>query len=288
MTAARWRVDSCPRAIPTLRADLPNQEHELTLLFLGDLHWDHALCNRAALKRVLTEALERNAAIILLGDQLCAMQGTNDKRSRKSALRPEHKVDAYFSAVVDDFAGWWEPYAASTWLALEGNHESSVRSYHEVDLTRLWVSRLNAGGACIQYPGYSTYARVMVTQHTRRSSVPFFVHHGHGGGGEVTRGAIQAQRRAVLYPDAHFVVTGHVHSAYQISHEQWRVNSAGRPFLAVQEHVSTGTWKDEFGRGAGGWWVERGGGPRHASGWWCRFRVTSRNGDVRWSFEKAT
>ena len=288
MTAAEWRVDDCAAAVPTLRAELPNQERELTLLFLGDLHWDHALCNRAALKRVLTEAVDKQAAIVLLGDQLCAMQGKNDKRGHKAALRPEHKVDAYFSAVVDDFAGWWEPYAKSTWLVLEGNHESSVRTYHEVDLTRLWVSRLNAGGACIQYAGYSTYARVMIARHTRRTSVPFFVHHGHGGGGPVTRGTIQAQRRAVMYPDARFIVTGHIHSSYAVDHEQYRVNDAGRPYVAVQEHLSTGTWKNEYGRGEGGWHVERGMGPRQASGWWCRFRVAGRNGDVRWSFEKAS
>jgi hypothetical protein len=285
MTTRAWSIDTANTSVPTLRATLKSTD-ELQILYLGDLHWDHAQCERAALKRVLDEAVARDAAIVLLGDSLCLMQGQGDKRGHKGALRPEHSTDAYFSTVVDDFADWFAPYAGHTWFVLEGNHESAVRKHHEIDVTRLWVSRLNASGATIQYPGYATYARVMLQVYTKRASLRFFAHHGHGGGGEVTRGAIQAQRRAVLYPDANWIVSGHVHSSYLVDHEQFRINDAGRPFVSVQSHASVGTWKNEFGSGGGGWHVEKGRGPRQASGWWVKVRADGQ-AVPRWWFEKA-
>lgn len=285
MTTRRWSIDTDARAVPTLRATV-GADTPAEILYLGDLHWDHAKCDRTALKAVLDQALQRDAVIVLLGDTLCLMQGRDDRRSAKSSLRPEHKVDAYFSSVVDDFADWFAPYASNTWFALEGNHESAVRKHHEIDVTRMWVSRLNAAGASIQYPGYATYARVLLQHNTRRGSVRFFAHHGHGGGGEVTRGTIQAQRRAVLYPDANWIVSGHIHSSYLVDHEQFRMNDAGKPFVAVQSHLSVGTWKHEYGDGTGGWHVEKGRGPRQASGWWCRIVASSHRG-VRWTFAKA-
>ena len=282
----RWKIDTNPGTVPTLRTNLEKNEHGADILYIGDLHWDHALSDHAALKRVLDQAIERDAVIVLVGDTLCLMQGRDDKRSSKSALRPEHKTDAYFSSVVDDWCDWYAPYADRTWIALEGNHESSVRTKHEIDVTRLWVARLNAAGASIQYPGYSTYARVMNKRCEEGTSFAFFAHHGYGGGGPVTRGAIQAARRAVLYPDANWVVTGHVHSSYGVDHEQYRLSMSGKPFVSVQEHYSLGSWKDEFGDGSGGWWVERGLGPRQKSGWWCRVRYSARR-KLSFSFEKA-
>ena len=281
-----WSIDTNAQAVPTLRTSVTTQDQSVSLLFLGDLHWDHAQSDRHALKAVLDQAVERDAVIVLLGDTLCLMQGRDDRRSTKSALRPEHKVDAYFSAIVDDWSEWYAPYAERTWIALEGNHCTAVKKNHEIDITRLWVSRLNAAGARIQYPGYSTYARILNNANTRQQNATFFIHHGYGGGGPVTRGTIQAQRRAVLYPDADWIVTGHIHSSYAIDHEQFRINRSGKPYVAVQSHLSVGTFKDEFGDGSGGWHVERGMGPRQKSGWWCHLRHSARRG-FRWAFEKA-
>lgn len=281
-----WVIDTTPDKVPTLRTSIVNTGTAAQLLFIGDLHWDHAKADRKAIKTVLDQALERDAAIVLLGDALCLMQGRDDRRSTKGALRPAHATDTYFNTVVDDWCEWFAPYAGNTWIALEGNHCSAVRTRHEIDVTRMWVGRLNAAGARIEYPGYSTYARVTNVSSTRRSGLRFFVHHGYGGGGPVTRGTIQAQRRAVMYPDANWIVTGHIHSSYAVDHEQYRLDHQGRPYVSVQEHYSVGAWKDEYGDGQGGWWVEKGMGPRQKSGWWCQLRY-SLSRRLTWSFEKA-
>ena len=282
----RWAIDTNPDSVPTLRTKLERVDHTYSLLFIGDTHFDSAYCDRAALKRVLDEALDRDAAIVLLGDQLDLMEGRDDRRSSKSALRPEYKVDAYFSAVIDDWCDWYQPYAANTWVVLEGNHESAVRKHHEIDVTRFWVARLNAAGANMQYPGYSTYGRLLNNRGTEHTSLTMFVHHGFGGGGPVTKGTIQAQRRAVTYPDADFLVSGHIHGGYYVPHEQYRLGHLGRPFEAVQEHYAVGAWKSEYDDGRGNWHVEKGRGPREQSGWWCHVSYNPRRG-LRYSFEKA-
>ena len=282
----RWAIDTNPDSVPTLRTKLERVEHTFDLLFLGDLHWDNAHADHKAIKRVLDQAVERDAVIVLLGDTLDLMGGKDDRRSSKSALRPEHKVDAYFSAVIDGWADWYAPYAERTWIALEGNHCSAVRKHHEIDVTRLWIARLNAAGATIQYPGYSTYARILNNRGTEHTNIRFFIHHGYGGGGPVTRGVIQAQRRALTYPDADFLVTGHIHSSWSVTHEQYRLGHMGRPYKQMQEHYSVAGFKDEYADGEGGWWVERGLGPRDKSGWWCHVSYSHQR-KLMFSFEKA-
>jgi predicted phosphodiesterase len=286
MSERLWAIDADTRKVPSLRTKLKLAGDSVTILYLGDTHFDNAHADRAAIKRLLDEALERDAVIVLLGDMLDLMGGRDDRRSSKSALRTEHKVDAYFTAVLDEWTDFYRPYAKNTWIALEGNHCSAVRRMHEFDPTRTWVRQLNAEGAAIDYPGYSTYARILNSAGTRREGLRFFVHHGYGGGGPVTRGAIQAARRAVLYPDANWIVTGHVHSSWNMDHEQYRLDADGKPYVAVQEHYSVGSAKDEHGDGKGGWWVEKGMGPRQKSGWWCELTYTAHRG-LMWAFTKA-
>jgi len=286
MSERLWSIGTNNRKVPTLHTNLQHVNQRVHMLFLGDLHFDNMHADRKTLKRLLDAALERDAVIVLLGDALDLMQGRDDRRSSKSALRPEHKDDAYLSSVVEEWVDWYRPYAANTWITLTGNHESAMMKHHEIDPTRYWVQMLNAGGATIDYPGYSTYARVMNKASTRRQSLRFFVHHGYGGGGPVTKGTIQASRRSTLYPDAHFLVSGHIHESWGVTHAQYRLDHDGKPYEMMQEHYSVGSIKNEFDHGKGGWWVEKGMGPRPKSGWWCEIRYSAHSG-LNYAFTQA-
>ena len=286
MSERLWSIDTNTNKVPSLRTSLTSVDQRVHLLFLGDAHFDNAHSDRRALKRLLDAAIERDAIIVLLGDMLDLMGGRDDRRSSKSALRPEHKVDAYFTAVLDEWVEWYRPYARNTWIALEGNHCSAVKKHHEFDPTRLWTQQLNAAGATIDYPGYSTYARIMNRANTRRQSLRFFIHHGYGGGGPVTKGTIQASRRATLYPDAHFLVSGHIHESWAVTHAQYRLDHDGKPYEMMQEHYSVGSVKSEFNDGKGGWWVEKGMGPRPKSGWWCELKYSAHSG-LNFAFTQA-
>jgi len=277
--------------IPTAYARV-TQTKSAQLLFLGDLHLDNPKADRKAIKRLLDEAVARNALVVLLGDVFDVMQGYGDRRATLSALKKEYAGEgSYLTAVLDDVTEFLTPYAKHIWIILQGNHESSVLRYAGVRIEQMLAVNLKLAGGHPVTPGYQTYAVVKLSRQVdvaRGGSVPFWIAHGHGGGGEVTKGVIQAQRRAVTYPDARFVVSGHVHSSYFVAHEQWRLmHQSLRPYATEQEHYVVGTFKDEFSNGKG-YHVEKGRGPRLPSGWWAKFYRGDRTMNAfKWSFERA-
>jgi len=296
LTIGSWEVRNA--GVPRIHGHLA-RETEPTLLFLGDLHLDNPKADRAALKRILGEAVARDAAVLLLGDVFDAMQGSGDRRGTKRDLMAKYTGrDDYLTALVEDVSEFLSPYAKHIWLSLQGNHESSVARHYGVHLEQLLAYELNKAGGNVIVPGYQTYAVLSFSwgkETVTHATVPFWIAHGHGGGGEVTKGVIQAQRRAVTYPDARFVVSGHIHSSYFVAHEQHRLSHTGQVFNVEQEHYVVGAWKNEH-EPQQGWWVEKGRGPRMPSGWWAKFhRIHARkkSGNSRtlvpvgWEFTRA-
>jgi len=263
--------------VPMLHAKVKADEGP-SILFLGDLHLDNPKADRKAAARILSEAVSKDAAIVLLGDTFDVMQGRNDRRSAKAALREQYAGrDDYLLAVLEDVRDFLLPYASHIWLMLDGNHETAITKYNEVNLTKLLVHELRREGSLVVSPGYQSYAMLGLaysnTKFDKGQSdmrVPFWVTHGHGGGGPVTKGVIQAARRAVTYPDARFVVSGHIHTSYFVAHEQHRITPQGHTYDTEQEHYVVGSWKDEHSP-RGGFHVERGRGPTMPSGWWADF-----------------
>src|SRR5690606_306876 len=154
------------------------------------------------------------------GDFFCAMQGKYDKRADKSSVRPEHNVSNYLDALVDTAADFFAPYADRFIIIGTGNHERAVAQSHESPLVESLVALLNRGGAQVYNGGFSGWVRFQFGLDAKghQHSQPIYMHydHGYGGGGPVTKGVIQSNRRAVYLPDAHIVISGHVH-------EDWRV-----------------------------------------------------------------
>ena len=295
MNAGAWAIRD--GNIPTARANV-TREDGATILFVGDMHLDHPAADRKAAARLLKEAVDRNAAIILLGDTFDVMQGQGDKRRAKHELMARYAGrDDYLTAVLEDVSGFLEPYASNIWVVLDGNHESAVTRYNEVSLTRLLVHNLRGMGGPAITPGYQSYALAQLAfrEGGPRTDyvIPFWLTHGYGGGGEVTKGVNQAHRRAVTYPDARFVISGHVHSSYFVAYEQHRVTPNGLVYDTEQEHYCVGTWKNEHASRSQ-YHVEKGRGPRLPSGWWCVFyrahgkAEEGRADRARWEFTRAT
>jgi len=61
----------------------------LKIMFVGCSHLDSIECNRAKLKSVLNRAVDEGARIIFNGDNFDLMQGRNDPRRTKTAMKPE-------------------------------------------------------------------------------------------------------------------------------------------------------------------------------------------------------
>ena len=286
----KWSFVDAP--IPVWEAHVTRSEGA-NVLFVGDLHLDNPKADRAALKRVLSDAVAAEAAIFVLGDVFDAMQGANDRRSSKTDLAARYVGrEDYLTAMVEDVAEVLAPYAKNIVMLLQGNHESSVAKHYGVHLEHALAYELRKLGSPVVTPGYQTYAAFHFKwspgENRAHNVLPFWVSHGSGGGGPVTKGVIQAHRRAVTYPDARFVVSGHIHSSYFVAHEQHRLTPRLRPYDTEQEHYVVGAWKNEHAQGSG-WWVERGGNPRLPSAWRASFRrATGENPEqtIVWEFTR--
>jgi hypothetical protein len=194
------------------------------------------------------------------------MQGKYDPRKSYTDMRPELVDGPYLDRVIDTAEDFYAPYADLFAVIGQGNHEASVLKHNETDMTRRITSRLQrassepdrafAGG----YGGW-VLLRFQV-QKTKGYSLFLKYHHGHGGGGPVTKGVIQTNRRAVFLPDADIIVTGHIHEAWSVPITRERISTAGLTRKDYQWHVSVPTYKNDYGNGSGGFHIERGRPPK--------------------------
>jgi len=243
-------------------------------LLSSDRHWDNPHSDWKLQKTHLDTARERNAKILDFGDLFCVMQGKYDRRSSKTDLRAEHQVDNYLDAVVNTAVDWFSPYADMFALVAEGNHESAIRRHHETDLIERFVTTLNYKNKTELtkglYTGYVRFRFKRANSSERKTPIMLNFTHGYGGGGPVTRGVIQTNRKAVYLPDAQICVSGHIHESWQVSIPRERVNHLGKIYLDEQEHICLPTYKEEYLAGEN-YHRERGRPPKPLGAWWLRF-----------------
>jgi hypothetical protein len=248
---------------------------ERWFLLRGDVHWDNPKCDRKLETRHLNQAVEREAGIIDVGDLFCAMQGKYDLRSDKSSLRPEHQKRDYLDALVATAAEYYEPYAHNILSLGQGNHETAIQKRHETNLTERLVASLNTKtGSSIWAAGYTGWVRFEFAWCTRRCSYTLWWDHGSGGGGPVTLDMIQMQRRSVFIENADIIVAGHTHDVHSGQIIKLRCNKHGKIERRSLWRVKVGSYKDDYGDGAGGWHIETGKPPKPVGGaYWLRFYI---------------
>jgi len=265
-------VEHTGRNVVTIRYTDVKVGWEAWVLLRSDVHHDNPHSDRRMEKRHLDEAVARQAWVIDNGDLFCAMQGKYDKRANKDTVRPEHQRGDYLDALVRTAAEFYRPYAGRFAVLGRGNHETSIRSRHETDLTDRLAERMRADGSPVVASGYGGWVVFRFLAHkTQSDSVVLHHFHGSGGGGPVTRGVISTNRMAVYTPDPQIILTGHTHDEWVVPIRRQRLSAAGIPYQDEQIHVRVPGYKDEFGSGEGGWWVETGKAPRPRGAAWLRF-----------------
>ncbi len=251
-----------------------DETFEQRFLLTADRHWDNPHSDQDMQKRHLDEALRVGAGIIDIGDFFCAMQGKFDKRADKSSVRPEHQSGDYLDALVNTATDFFLPYARSFIRISPGNHETSVQKRCETDLTTRLVSLLNerSGGSIHRggYAGWVMWEFVDGSGSVDRKKLWYI--HGYGGGGPVTRGVIQTNRRAVYNPDADIIITGHIHEEWEVPITRSRLGDDGEQYDDEQLHIQVPTYKNEYRDGSAGWSVERGMPPKPVGATWLTFR----------------
>ena len=275
MKQTNWRVVEVSRNIHEVRFEGCRAGHVSTALLNTDAHWDNPHCDRSLLRKHFNEAKAAGAPIFIAGDFFCAMQGKWDKRGNKDSIRPEHSGANYLNRLVKTAAEWLEPYAENLAVIGYGNHETAITKHHEFDLVEELVDRIRTRNpkSQVRAGGFSGWVRFRFIRGVWQGSKTLWYHHGYGGGGPVTRGVIQSNRRAV-YAEADVIWTGHTHDAWDLPIPRISLTQGNVMKHSNQLHVSTPGYKEEFGDGSGGYHIEGGRPPKPLGGYWLSFRLS--------------
>ena len=203
------------------------------------------------------------------------MQGKWDPRSNKDALKPEHQVDDYLDALVSTYADFLKPYGPQLAVLGTGNHETSVLSRRETNLTERLAERLRVTAGFKGFTGSYTswvFIRANHGKDKTRNTVKLWRTHGEGGGAPVTRGVIQTNRRSVYVPDANIICSGHIHNEFTVPIQRIRVTQSGRVYQDEQMHIQIPSYKDSYrdGYSYGEWSIERGMPPKPVGAIWLK------------------
>jgi len=244
---------------------------EQHILLTSDRHWDSRHSDRKMQKRHLERAMEHDALIMDFGDLFDAMQGRNDRRGHKSAVLEEFGKSDYFNQLVDGATEWFSPYAKN-WLMLgTGNHETAIVRHNEFNLTKQLCWNLNREGGDIHLGDYSNYVQFKFQRNGRTMAAPgynMWYHHGYGGNAPRSKGVLNVDTRAAMYPDADLFVAGHIHQSWEVHKAVERLNKEGKISKRIQTHLQIPSYKGSTGRN--GWEVEKGMGPSVLGAVWWR------------------
>jgi len=232
----------------------------------SDIHWDNPKCDWNLLKHDLDYCLKNEIPIMFNGDTFCLMQGAYDPRKMKGDIRPEHNNARYFDSIIETAVDFFLPYANLMTVVGYGNHETSIIKRQETDVIQRFVTLLNyKAGSNVMTGGYGGWlivnqlvkAKSNITQATK---IKYF--HGSGGGGLVTKGALNLTRAMEMYEGYDVFTMGHIHENSARNDVRDSINfhpSKGYYFNHKQIHsMITGTYKEEYINGLYGWHVERG------------------------------
>ena len=243
--------------------ELQIEGKETKIAMLSDLHWDNPKCDRDLLKKHLDYCKEHNIPVMVNGDFFCLMQGRGDNRRNKSDIRPEHNNSKYLDSIVTTAVEWFEPYADILTVIGYGNHETGIIKWQETDILQRFVDLLNLKcHSNVQTGGYGGWLIVKMIENTKIFSTRIKYFHGSGGGGVVTKGALNLTRALELYEGCDVYTMGHIHenSARNdvrdtLSHNAYKGYHVKHKPIHL---MITGTYKEEYQEGAKGWHVERG------------------------------
>ena len=244
--------------------------HELILdegqnkvAMLSDLHWDNPKCDRELLKKHLDYCKKENLPVMINGDMFCLMQGRGDNRRNKSDIRSEHNNTRYLDSVVETAVDWFAPYADILTVVGYGNHETAIIKHQETDILQRFVDLLNAKcHSKVMTGGYGGWFIVKLVCNTKLFPYKIKYFHGSGGGGIVTKGALNLTRALEMYEGQDIFTMGHIHEnscRNDVRDSLEHFASVGYRVKHKSIHsMITGCYKEEYGDGSKGWHIERG------------------------------
>ena len=240
-----------------------------TFLFRSDAHHDNKQNDRELELSHLKQAQKEGHGILDFGDLFCLMEGKWDPRKTPTHAREEYLGKPYYDAVMNGAVKQYAPFADNWLMMSPGNHETSFKKQNETDPTTNLVERINERrGTSIERMPYCGWVIFRAKCGKRNFfTMKLFYTHGSGGGGPVTRGTIQANRRAAFAGTADMLVSGHIHERWILWYEHDRCTKQGMTYRQEQIHICLPTYKREYDEGEG-FHVERGAPPKPQGAFW--------------------
>jgi predicted phosphodiesterase len=244
------------------------------LLLLSDLHLDNPKTDRKAIKRLLEEAKEKQAVVLINGDLFCVMQGKGDKRANKSSIMQEHKSSDYFNKVVNDAYEFFKPYQDIIIFSGYGNHETSVIANNEVDVMQWLCDLMQKTGSPIVRGFYRGFINFVFEHESGGHIMQYSMYHlhGYGGGGASTKGVPQFQNLMQQIQGVNCIWMGHTHEYTHHINKIERLNQKNETIELEIDCLRTPSFKEEFINQGGGWHVEKGMGAKPIGGAWVELK----------------
>jgi predicted phosphodiesterase len=224
--------------------------------------------------------------ILILGDWFDVMCTYGDPRSKPQDIssRYSSKDFSYLDMVIEDSIDYLKPYAANIAMISEGNHETKIKEKHDTDPLHRLVQGLRPYNSELIKGNYSGFVDLYELLHVggtkqHGNTTTLHYHHGFGGSAPRSKGMLNTQLEAMQYPDADIIARGHTHQKWHDpSTTQIRRTARGRIFKRQIQYIQTGSYKDGFQEGEGGFEVEKNFRPVRLGGWWINLnRHSSRN-----------
>ena len=276
-----WTVTHQTSNIHVIRINRKSAANfEQWILFMADNHHDSKAADHDMERRLLEQALERNAIVCGVGDQLDLMAGQGDRRAHKGGLRSSLLADNYFDRVIDEAAEFYAPYASCMAVMATGNHESAWLRYHESNPTEHLVraikdravTQLGAGG----YGGY-----ILFQVNLGGSQLAYCVRYQHGtgsGASPMSFGVLDTRRMYSWLEGVDSIVISHNHASNVVGIAREFLNTHNGVYTIDKRYcdlIRVGTTKDSWihSQAAGGWEVEKGFGPSPCRQKWVRLFI---------------
>jgi len=223
------------------------------VIFRSDAHHDNPHCDRGLELEHLKLAKENGYLIVDVGDCFCAMQGVGDPRGKKQDLRPEYLEGEYLDTLVNLTAKDYADYANNFIVFLQGNHERTIMQRKETNLTERLAENLRHYGFKGAARGIAQFLVFKFPTGKQRDGSPIYtsyvvyVEHGYGGGGPVTKGVIQSNRRQNKVAGVDAIVSGHIHERWQLTNVVLEYSSWRGVYHREIQHIALPTYKQEMG-----------------------------------------
>ena len=228
------------------------------MLIVGDPHIEAPNHNRELFLRDLEGAKARGDSVWIIGDVWSLILPRDLKRF--TAGRHGGQQDAIINQAITYAYDILAPYADIIDIMLLGNHEAEVIRRHHTDLLALLIDRLNQtktsgcykdadGKPRIAHAGYTAWVQVQFKKEhngkrTWSTSNMVWLHHGKGGGAQVTKGMIDANRiRASRFADVYAI--GHKHTSIHDSQRFEYLDSYGNKKQVWQDFIIVGGYSGQ-------------------------------------------